>query len=93
MTKSTLQNKEAKTDKTYKKATGSSPSKKSKQQKVSYYVKPDNMSLEEWQIKLRKQAAQTERFAIRCVDDELCPGEYLVCNPLKKNDYKVTSWK
>ena len=86
MTKSAQQSKRAKT---YKKATGSSSSKKSKQQKVSYYVKPDNMSLEEWQIKLRKQAAQTERFTIRCVDDELCPGEYLVCNPLKKNDYKV----
>ena len=62
---------------------------KSKKPKVSYYVKPDKMSLEEWQIKLRKQAAQTERFAIQCVDDELCPGEYSVRNPLKNNEYKV----
>ena len=62
---------------------------KSKKPKVSYYVKPDKMSLEEWQIKLRKQVAQTERFVIHCVDDELCPGEYSVRNPLKNNEYKV----
>lgn len=66
-----------------------SKKKKSKKPKISFYVKPEKMSLEEWQIKLRKQAGQTERFAIQCADDELCPGEYLVRNPLKNNDYKV----
>lgn len=71
------------------KAKTSSKAKKSKKPKISYYVKPEKMSLEEWQIKLRKQAAQAEHFAIHCVDDELCPGEYLVRNPLKNNDYKV----
>ena len=70
------------TDKTAK-------AKRSKKPKVSYYVKPEKMSLEEWQVKLRKQAAQSEHFAIHCVDDELCPGEYSVRNPLKGNDYKV----
>ena len=67
----------------------SSKAKKSKNSKISYYVKPEKMSLEEWQIKLRKQVAQTEHFAIHCVDDELCPGEYSVRNPLKNNEYKV----
>lgn len=33
--------------------------------------------------------AHDERFAIQCVDEELCPGEYVVRNPLKDNDYKV----
>ena len=56
---------------------------------VSCYVKPENMTAEEWQVKLRKQAAQTERFVVECVDDELCPGEYIVRNPLKNNEYKV----
>lgn len=73
-----------------KKSTGKdTKGKRSKKPKVSYYVKPEKMSLEEWQIKLRKQAAQSEHFAIHCVDDELCPGEYSVRNPLKGNDYKV----
>ena len=66
-----------------------SKAKKSKKPKVSYYVKPENMSLEEWQIKLRKQVAQNEHFDIHCVDDELCPGEYTVGNPQKRNEYKV----
>lgn len=60
-----------------------------KSDKVSYYSKPAVMSLEEWQIKLRKQAAATELFSISCVDDDLCPGEYTVRNPLKRNIYKV----
>ena len=83
------QKQEAKADKASGKGKNSQRAKKSKRQKVSYYVKPENMSLEEWQIKLRKQAAQLERFVIQCVDEELCPGEYLVRNPQKNNDYKV----
>jgi predicted nucleic acid-binding Zn finger protein len=47
------------------------------------------MTLEEWQIKLRKQVTETEHFNISCVDDELCPGEYIVRNPEKNNEYKV----
>ena len=91
------ENQSSKTDKgkasnkggTSTKGKTSSKAKKSKKPKISYYVKPEKMSLEEWQIKLRKQVAQTEHFAIHCVDDDLCPGEYSVRNPLKNNDYKV----
>ena len=32
--------------------------------KVSYHYKPDNMTLEQWQIALRQQAAAKETFAI-----------------------------
>ena len=32
--------------------------------KVSYHYKPDNMTLEEWQISLRRQAAVKEQFVI-----------------------------
>lgn len=63
--------------------------KKKKKVKVSHIVKPTEMTLEEWQIKLRKQVTETEHFNINCVDDELCPGEYIVCNPEKNNEYKV----
>ena len=63
--------------------------KKKKKVKVSHIVKPENMTLEEWQIKLRKQVTDIEHFDISCVDEALCPGEYLVRNPEKNNEYKV----
>lgn len=47
------------------------------------------MSLEEWQIALRKQVALQEKFVISCVDDELRPGEYCVRNPKSEQEYKV----
>ena len=42
-----------------------------------------------WKIKLRKQVTDIEHFNISCVDDALCPGEYIVRNPEKNNEYKV----
>ena len=70
-------------DKRKRKATGK------KKAKVSHIIKPDNLSMEEWQVKLRRQIAEPAKLKIRCVDDELCPGEYLVDNPLTANEYKV----
>ena len=66
-----------------------STKKKKKKQVISHIVKPEKMSLEEWQVKLRQQASKTERFVISSVDEELCPGEYIVRNPEKHNEYKV----
>ena len=63
--------------------------KKKKKVVISHIVKPEKMSLEEWQVKLRQQASKTERFVISSVDEELCPGEYIVRNPEKHNEYKV----
>ena len=63
--------------------------KKKKKLVISHIVKPEKMSLEEWQVKLRQQASKTERFVISSVDEELCPGEYIVRNPEKHNEYKV----
>lgn len=63
--------------------------KKSGKHKISYQVKPEKMSLEEWQIALRKQVALQEKFVISCVDDELRPGEYCVRNPKSEQEYKV----
>ena len=67
----------------------SSTKKKKKKQVISHIVKPEKMSLEEWQVKLRQQASKTERFVISSVDEELCPGEYIVRNLEKHNEYKV----
>ena len=63
--------------------------KTKKKVKISHIVKPEKMSLKEWQIKLRKQVTDIEHFNISCVDDDLFPGEYIVRNPEKNNEYKV----
>ena len=63
--------------------------RKKKKQVISHIVKPEKMNLEEWQIKLRKQVTDIEHFNISCVDDDLFPGEYIVRNPEKNNEYKV----
>lgn len=68
---------------------GSSRKKTTKRTKISWIVKPDGMSLVEWQIALRKQIAQEEHFGISCVDDKLLPGEYSVKSPKTKQEYKV----
>lgn len=63
--------------------------RKTTQKKVSYYVKPEKMTLEEWQIALRRQVAREEKFECRPVDDELKPGEYIVKSPKSPRAYKV----
>ena len=62
---------------------------KKKSTKISYISKPERMSVRDWQVKLRQQAAESEKLAISCVDDKLCPGEYEVTNPQTANTYKV----
>lgn len=57
--------------------------------KISHLVKPEGMKLEDWQVLLRRQAAQDEKFGIKCVDEKLCPGEYIVSNPKTWSQYKV----
>lgn len=69
--------------------TSSSSKKKKKKLVISHIVKPEKMSLEEWQVKLRQQVSKTGHFTISSVDEELCPGEYIVRNPEKQNEYKV----
>ncbi len=71
-------------DKSVKKKTA-----KKKKPTVSHITKPDKMSLEQWQIRLRQQVSKTERFVISSVDEQLCPGEYIVRNPVTHNEYKV----
>ena len=60
---------------------------KAKRPKLSYTVKPDGMTLEEWQIALRQQIAIEENMGCRPMDNT--PGEYIVSNPSSKREYKV----
>lgn len=71
-----------------KKKTSKKKSKK-KVQRVPYYYCPSNMTMEEWQIALRRQMAREERYTISCVDEEKFPGEYLLENPKTRHQYKV----
>ena len=57
--------------------------------KISWMVKPQNMTLTEWQRALRKQIAAEEPMAVTAVDERRLPGEYEVRNPQTKQTYKV----
>ena len=74
---STKQNKKTKTE------------KKNVEPRLSNVVKPEKMSLEEWQRTLRRQAAEREMLGVQAVDKKLCPGEYRVTNPKSREEYKV----
>lgn len=69
-----------------KKQTGKS---KKAASKVSYNYKPDNMTLEQWQIALRRQAAEKEDFGIQEMNPQEYPGYYIVNNPVSHNTYRV----
>lgn len=79
---------------TDKKGATKSKTRKNKSQavrtpKISWVVKPDKMTLEEWQRALRKQIAGEEAMAVAAVDEKNLPGEYEVKNPQTKQTYKV----
>lgn len=57
--------------------------------KVSYHFKPGNMTLQQWQIALRQQAAVKEQFAIGEKDKKEYPGYYSVVNPVSHSEYNV----
>lgn len=63
--------------------------KKRQPSKVSYHYKPENLSLEQWQITLRQQAAENENFTISEDKATDGPGYYTVSNPVTRNHYRV----
>ena len=63
------------------------PHGKAKRPKISYTVKPEGMTLEQWQVALRQQVAIEENMGCRPMDD--MPGEYVVSNPSSRREYKV----
>ena len=60
-----------------------------RERKLSPMIKPAEMGLEEWQVALRRQQAQRERFAISEISPRFSPGEYQVRNPKSRSQYKV----
>ena len=57
--------------------------------KISYYTKPEDMTLEQWQIALRVQTAQKEAFDIEEDSSKDQPGYYKVNNWTNNSQYKV----
>jgi superfamily II DNA or RNA helicase len=77
-----------------KKSSGSKATKKAKTEtpkKVSYYRKPENLTLDQWQIALRKQFGEDneQEFTIINIGQENFFSDFRVTNKQTNNTYKV----
>lgn len=57
--------------------------------KVSYFMKPEKMTLEEWQIALRRQIAEKEPIAVLFANSQHHDGVFHVTNSQTRQSYKV----
>jgi superfamily II DNA or RNA helicase len=57
--------------------------------KLSRLHKPEDMSLEAWQIELRRQFGREQRFLLRNLGDHPVFSEFEVKNPQSQNRYRV----
>ncbi len=62
---------------------------KLKQAKVPYAYKPEKMTLEEWQIALRKQFAPEQYFSVENIGQHPVFSDFNIYNPNTKKIYKV----
>ncbi|MCK9205000.1 MAG: DEAD/DEAH box helicase [Bacteroidales bacterium] len=68
---------------------GAAPVQKAKPS-VPYHHKPPELSLEEWQVALRKQFVETHSFGIEKLGREPVFSDYKVTNSENRNSYKVS---
>jgi superfamily II DNA or RNA helicase len=61
-----------------------------KKAKLSRLQKPAGMSLEEWQVELRRQFGREQKFRLRNLGDHPALSEFQVANPASGNSYRVT---
>lgn len=64
--------------------------KKEFEKKVSYYRKPDDITVDQWQWQLRKQFGEDNIFKITNIGDQQIFSDFLVYNPNTVNNYKVS---
>jgi hypothetical protein len=57
--------------------------------KLSRLHKPQGMSLEDWQIELRRQFGREQSFQLKNVGDHPIYSEFEVTNPQSQNTYRV----
>lgn len=60
-----------------------------KETKIPYHRKPEDMTLENWQIALRRQYAKELKFEIENIGNHSVFSDFLVLNPTTNNTYKV----
>jgi len=65
------------------------PRRKRRRNKVSPFVKPEEMSLESWQIALRRQFGRKQKFKSRNLGPEPVFTDFEVINPKTKSAYRV----
>ena len=65
------------------------PRKDKSPETVSYNRKPIDLSLEDWQIALRKQFVTGKYFDVKKLEGHPVFSDYMVYNPETKNTYKV----
>ncbi len=63
--------------------------KKAKKPKLSRLHRPEGMSLEDWQIELRRQFGREQDFRLKNVGEQPIFSEYDVFNPLSQSNYRV----
>src|SRR6516162_9646875 len=61
-----------------------------KKPKLSRLQKPESMSLEDWQIELRRQFGREQKFLLKNLGDHPVFSEFEVTNPQSKNTYRVS---
>jgi SNF2 family DNA or RNA helicase len=57
--------------------------------RIPYYKKPQKLTVDEWQWKLRKQFGEDNEFVISNIGQQAIFSDYLVYNPDTINNYKV----
>jgi superfamily II DNA or RNA helicase len=63
--------------------------KKRKPVKLSRLQKPEGMSLEDWQIQLRRQFGREQKFKLKNLGDQRVFSEFEVTNPQTQSAYRV----
>lgn len=63
---------------------------KRKPVKTSRTRKPENMTLEEWQVTLRREYGQSQEFKVKNLDNEPIFSDFEVMNPQTEKRYRVS---
>jgi superfamily II DNA or RNA helicase len=63
--------------------------RKKQHRTLSRLRKPEDMSLDEWQIGLRRDFAKTQKFRVKNLGDEPLFSDFEVTNPANKRTYRV----
>lgn len=65
-------------------------SRKVRPAKLSPLRRPDGMTLEEWQLELRRQFGREQKFRLKNLGNHSALSEFQVTNPQSRNHYRVT---